>query len=319
MYGLVNWTTLPSTEMPADRSNLVLVVTLSCCLLSMTLCLVSTGISRLMSQCWTSGRLLMLYHTRGYSGKLRHCGIDGLTLAWIESFLTGRSQRVIVHGVCSSWSPVLSAVPQRTVLGPLLFLIYINDLPDCVMSRVRLFADDCLIYHEIHHLEDQLALQNELDILEQWANKWGMQFNPGKCKILSISRSTPLHRFYSLCGTVLQNTDEARYLGINLSKDLQWGNHIQSTAAKSSSTLGLLKRNLSKCPQKLREQAYISLIRSRLEYCAEVWDPYLIKDINILEGIQRRAARFVIQDLSHFTSVSSLLKDLNWAPLKDRR
>jgi len=89
-------------------------------------------------------------------------------------------------------------------------------------------------------------------------------------------------------------------------------------AVKSSSTLGLLKRNLSKCPQKLQKQAYISLIRSRrLEYCTAVWDPYL-KDINTLEGIQRRAARFVIQDHSRFTSVSSLLKDLNWAPLKDR-
>lgn len=130
-------------------------------------------------------------------GKLRHCGIDGLTLAWIESFLSGRSQRVIVDGVCSGWSPVLSGVPQGTVLGPLLFLIYINDLPDCVTSRVRLFADDCLIYREIHNPEDQLALQKDLDILEQWANKWGMQFNPSKCNILSISRSIPLHRFYS--------------------------------------------------------------------------------------------------------------------------
>jgi len=148
---------------------------------------------------------------------------------------------------------------------------------------------------------------------EQWANKWGMQFNPSKCNILSISRSIPLHRFYSKCGTILQNVHEARYLGINLNEDLQWANHIQSIAAKSSSTLGLLKRNLSKCPQKLREQAYISLIRSRLEYCAAVWDPYLI-----LEGIQRRAARFVIQDHSRFTT-TSLLKDLNWAPLKDRR
>ena len=136
---------------------------------------------------------------------------------------------------------------------------------------------------------------------------------------LSISRSTPLHRFYSLCGTVLQNFHEARYLGINLSDELQWVNHIRSIAAKFSSTLGLLKRNLSKCPQKLRERAYISLIRSRLEYCVAVWDPYLIKDINILEGIQRRAARFVIQDHSRFISVSSLLKDLSWAPLKARR
>ena len=182
-------------------------------------------------------------------GKLRHCGIDGLTLAWIESFLSGRSQRVIVDGVCSSWSPVLSGVPQGTVLGPLLFLIYINDLHDCVMSRVRLFADDCLIYREIHNLEDQLALQKDLDILEQWANKWGMQFNPAKCNILSISRSTLLHRFCSLCGTVglLQNVDEARYLGINLSKDLQWGNHIQSIVAKSSSSLGSFEEKSEIC------------------------------------------------------------------------
>jgi len=224
----------------------------------MTLCLVLTGISRLMSWCWTSRRLSMLYHTRGYSGKLRHCGIDNLTLAWIESFLSGRSQKshcgwcLLWLVTCSLWSP------QGTVLGPLLFLIYINDLPDCVTSRVRLFADDCSIYREIRNPEDQLALQKDLDILEQWANKWGMLFNPGKCNILSISRSIPLHRFYSFCGTVLQNVDEARYFGINLSEDLQWGNHIRSIAAKSSSTLGLLKRNLSKCPQKLREQAYIS-------------------------------------------------------------
>ena len=99
--------------------------------------------------------------------KLRHCGIDGLTLAWIDSFLNGRYQRVIVDGVCSGWSPVLSGISQGTVLGPLLFLIYINDLPDCVSSRVRLFADDCLIYREIHNPEDQLALQKDLDILEQ--------------------------------------------------------------------------------------------------------------------------------------------------------
>ena len=108
------------------------------------------------------------------------------------------------------------------------------------MSRVRLFADDCLIHREIHNLEDQLALQKDLDILEQWANKWGMQFNLGKCNILSISRSIPLHRFYSLCGTVLQNEDKARYLRINLSKDLQWSNHIQSFAAKSSPSVPLL-------------------------------------------------------------------------------
>ena len=152
-----------------------------------------------------------------------------------------------------------------------------------------------------------------------WAHIWGMKFNPSKCTILTISRSPPLHKFYSLCGAILQQVSEAKYLGVNISEDLHWSKHIQGLASKASSTLGLLRRNLSLCPQKLREQAYISLIRSRLEYCAAIWDPHLEKDTQQLEAIQRRAARFVVQDFSRYSSVKSYLNDLKWAPLKDRR
>ena len=116
-----------------------------------------------------------------------------------------------------------------------------------------------------------------------------------------------------------QQVSETKYLGVNISEDLHWSKHIQGLASKASSTLGLLRRNLSLCPQKLREQAYISLIRSRLEYSAAIWDPHLEKDIQQLEAIQRRAARFVVQDFSRYSSVKSYLNDLKWAPLKDRR
>lgn len=252
-------------------------------------------------------------------GKLQHCGIDGRPLEWIADFLSGRTQRVVVDGSYSGWSPVRSGVPQGTVLGPLLFLVYINDLPDCIESRVRLFADDCLVYREINSVDDQLALQRDLDSLEEWASKWGMKFNPSKCNILSISRSTPLHKFYSLCGTVLQHVDEAKYLGVTLSSDLQWTKHIQNLTVRASSTLGLLRRNLSACPPALRELSYISLIRSRLEYCAAIWDPHLEKDVLALEKIQRKAARFVAQDFSRYSSVTAHLQDLKWTPLKDRR
>ena len=252
-------------------------------------------------------------------GKLRHCGINGRALKWIADFLSRRTQRVVVDGAYSWWSPVHSGVPQGTVLGPLLFLIYINDLPDSVSRTVRLFADDCLVYREVGSIDDQLALQRDLDSLENWAHIWGMKFNPSKCTILTISRSPPLHKFYSLCGTILQQVSEAKYLGVNISEDLHWSKHIQGLASKASSTLGLLRRNLSLCPQKLREQAYISLIRSRLEYCAAIWDPHLEKDTQQLEAIQRRAARFVVQDFSRYSSVKSYLNDLKWAPLKDRR
>ena len=252
-------------------------------------------------------------------GKIKHYGISGTTLAWISDFLNGRTQRVVVDGSYSEWSTVHSGVPQGTVLGPLLFLLYINDLPDCINSRVRLFADDCLVYRKISSFEDQLALQRDLDALEVWARTWGMKFNPSKCTILSIARSSAMHKFYTLCGTVLLHVNEAKYLGVTLSDDLQWSKHISNLSVKASSTLGLLRRNLSQCPQALREQAYISLIKSRLEYCSAIWDPHLVKDIDSLENIQRRAARFTVQDYSRYTSVSALLKDLDWSPLKDRR
>ena len=147
-----------------------------------------------------------------------------------------------------------------------------------------------------------------------------MQFNPGKCTILTISHGTPKYqKFYTLCGQILQHTSEAKYLGVTLSSDLQWSKHIQDITSKCSSTLGLLRRNLSGCPIKLREQAYIALIRSRLEYCSAVWDPHLKKDINSVEAVQRRAARFTVQDYRYSSSVIAMLSDLNWLLLKDRR
>ena len=148
-------------------------------------------------------------------GKLQHYGINGHILKWISEFLSGRTQCVVVDGAASSWSAVESGVPQGTVLGPLLFLLYINDLPDCVESQVRLFADDCLLYRTIEGIPDQLALQSDLIKLQQWADLWGMQFNPGKCTILTISHGTPKYqKFYTLCGQILQHTSEAKYLGL---------------------------------------------------------------------------------------------------------
>ena len=128
-----------------------------------------------------------------------------------------------------------------------------------------------------------------------------------------------MHKFCTLCGTVHQRVSEAKYLGFTLSDDLQWSKHISNLSLKASSTLGLLRRNLSQCPQALREQAYISPIRSHLEYCSAILDPHVVKDIDSPENIQRHAARFTVQDYSRYTSVSALLKGLDWSSLKDRR
>ena len=147
-----------------------------------------------------------------------------------------------------------------------------------------------------------------------------MQFNHGKCTILTIPHGTlKYQKFYTLCGQILQHTSEAKYQGVTLSSDLQWSKHIQDITSKCSSTLGLLCRNLSGCPIKLREQAYIALIRSRLEYCSPVWDPHLKKNIKSVEAVQRRAARFTVQDYRYSSSVTAMLSDLYWLLLKDRR
>ena len=125
----------------------------------------------------------------GLLGKLEHYGIDSKILLWITNFLNNRKQRVVVDGSFSNYADVESGVTQGTVLGPLLFLLHINDLPSCVNSKVRLFADDCLLYREIKNNQDQIDMQRDLDALMDWGSTWGMKFNAKKCNIMRVSQT----------------------------------------------------------------------------------------------------------------------------------
>ena len=120
--------------------------------------------------------------------KLDHYGIRGTTLNWIQNFLTNRTQKVVADGSSSESARVRSGVPQGTVLGPLRFLTYINNLPSTVSSQVHSFADDCLLYRPIKCRADQEQLQRDLSVLQDWADRWGMCFNPSKCSVLRVSR-----------------------------------------------------------------------------------------------------------------------------------
>ena len=154
-------------------------------------------------------------------GKLEFYGITGPVLNWTAAFLKNRVQRVVVDERQSRSATMDSGVPQGTVLGPLLFLLHINDLPSVVDSQVRLFADDCLVYRPIRSEADQVLLQRDLSSLELWGDTWGMHFNATKCNIMRISRSrNPLTRMYSLCNHMLSEVDTAKYLGTNLSSEL---------------------------------------------------------------------------------------------------
>ena len=213
--------------------------------------------------------------------------------------------------------------PQGTVLGPLLFLCHINDLPESVTSKVRLFADDCLLYREINSFDDHLKLQNALKQLEVWASKCGMRFNASKCYILSICKnSTKKSLFhYQLDITILKHVTENPCLGILFSDDLTWRNHIAKTTKKANCILGFLNRNLHKCPRKCKQAAYISLVRSVIEYGTPLWDPFLKKDIDMLDQIQRKALRFIFGEYKNFTpgTIRNLQKKSQLPSLEDRR
>ena len=196
--------------------------------------------------------------------KLHGYGIGGKTLVWIDSFLCNRQQRVVVNGAKSQWAPVLSGVPQGTVLGPLLFPLYINDIMVGIESEIRLFADVCICYRQIDSTEDTSKLQKNIDQLGKWSRKWGMRFQPVKCNIMQLTRKRikKINAVYSLEGRVLENVDNIKYLGVTISKDLKWKTHVSNVCTKANKTFGFLRRNIPPCPQDVKETAY---------KCTRVW------------------------------------------------
>ena len=153
-----------------------------------------------------------------FKSKLFSYGIGGKTLKWINAFLCYRQQRVVVNGVKSDWVPVVSGVPQETVLGPLLFSLHINEITADIVSEIRLFANDCVCYREVKDIEDTLKLKRDIDRLGNWARKWGMRFQPVKCKMMQLTRklTNKIQDSYTLEGTVLENVENIKYLGFHL-------------------------------------------------------------------------------------------------------
>ena len=162
------------------------------------------------------------------------------------SFLSERSQKVVIEGSSSSSAPVLSGVPQGSVFGPALFLININDLPQYVSNRtVRVFADDTLMCLTIHNSSDCTKLQEDLNNLERWESDWQMSFHPEKCEVIHITtKKKPILHNYTLHGHTLSSVPQIKYLGVHISHDLKWNAHINSISSKANQTLGFLKRNL---------------------------------------------------------------------------
>ena len=201
--------------------------------------------------------------------KLENSGISGSLLSWYKSYLSDRRQRVVLHGVCSDWLPVTSGVPQGSILGPLLFLVYCNDVQDYIQaeSSLALFADDSKLYTSLHLPTSCSSLQDNLNNLLKWSVDMKMKF-----KVMHISRKKlPNKHQYNLDDQSLEQVTNIKDLGITVSSNLSWSKHIEVTAAKANKTLGLIKRicrDINDCAT--RRLLYCSLVRPKLEYASNV-------------------------------------------------
>ena len=155
-------------------------------------------------------------------------------------------------------------------------------------------------------------LQRDLNTLSEWANKWLMSFNPSKCVHLTITRKTnPLKSSYSICGSVIQQSNSTKYLGVTITSNLSWSEHINNITNKANSMRAFLQRNLNQSHQSVKSTCYITYVRPILEYASTVWFPHQVGDINRLEMVQRRAVRFVCNNFNRTASVTAMLNHLN--------
>ena len=253
--------------------------------------------------------------------KAHYYGVRGSTLQWVRDFLSDRNQRVLVDGKSSTNAPVQSGVPQGSVLGPLMFLLFINDLPEYVHhSSVRLFADDCVLYRKIQSNSDIIKLQEDLNSLLQWESDWQMEFHPSKCQLLRVTnKRRPMASIYNIRGHNLEVVDSAKYLGVTIHKSLRWNEHIDTITKKANATRAFIQRNLQHCPRSTKATCYTTLVRPLVEYACTVWDPHTANNIQKLEAVQPRSARFVMNIYSQTSSVTSMLDTLQWSSLEERR
>ena len=202
--------------------------------------------------------------------KLKHYRICGKALDQTADFLSDRTQRVVCGGYSSEPVSVTSGVPQGSMMGPLLFLMYINDITLNLSSSCRLFADDCVLYRRIDSADDPNLLQENLRRLERWEETWQTKFNISKFTVLAITlKRNPLVSEYFLHGCKLNAITEAKYLEVLLDSKLLYKHHIDATCLKANRTLAFICRNLKSCNQQVKLDAYNVFIKPILNYPAQ--------------------------------------------------
>ncbi|BHF71789.1 hypothetical protein SprV_0401484900 [Sparganum proliferum] len=234
--------------------------------------------------------------------KLSENGTRGRLLTWITDFLTGRSQTVCVEASKSTPTPVLSGVPQGSVLGPLLFLVYINDCIDDLGCSAIMFADDVKLWRAIRSDADRNALQDSLNRLNSWSARWLLNFNVDKCVVLRLRTKKTSKEddsfHYVLGGQPLSNVAEQKDLGVLMTSSLKPSSQCQKAAKNAIRVLFALRRGFVQIDRELFGKLYGTFVRSHLEYAVQAWRPWLKKDYQRLERVQAMATKMV-KNLHH--------------------
>ena len=253
--------------------------------------------------------------------KLEALGVKGTLLKWFDSYLKNRKQRVVIEVLSSEWKSIKSGVPQGSVLGLLLFLIYINDITAGLQTLPFIYADDTMLLETIENTDVSAShLNSDLLEISEWSDKWLVTMNPSKfrCMVFSLKHDEPIHPALTLDGVHIKEVESHTHLGLTFQVNMSWRSHIQNIFEKASKRLNMLKSLKYRVNRSTLVCLYKSLIRPLMEYGDVIWDNCTDGESQLLDSIPYDSARVVTGAIKG-TSGRALINELAWEDLSTRR